>query len=124
MLLILLAPLLFWLGNRAPNEVILVVSDGAGRPEIILAWSVALRLWPVILTGAIPALLIAGALALLSLLVADNADQRQQVVRLQQIADAATARAEQAEDAAQARYAEQLARADSLQLNRTGFPGD
>lgn len=111
--------LLVWLAVRTLDDAALMLTDSNGGHDIVRGWSVALHLWPVMLTGAIPALIVAGGLAVWGLFAATNADQLREINRFQQAIDSATVRAEQAEHEAQSRYAERSRLAEQTEQQAT-----
>jgi len=103
-LMVVLAGVLVWSAHRTLDGSILLMTGSDGAREVARGWSVALSLWPALLLGAVPALIIVAFLALWLLMTAEGADTAREIARLRQDADQARTRAEKAEQEARARY--------------------
>lgn len=110
-----LAGILFWSASRTLDGSVLLLADSDGIREVVRGWSVVLSLWPVLLLGAVPALMIIAFLTLCALGAAIDADTTREITRLRQAADEARTRAEKAEQEARARYRERCEQAEQMQ---------
>lgn len=114
-LIVVLAGILFWFAHSTLGGSVLLLTDSDGTREVVRGWSVALSLWPVLLLGAVPALILIAFLALCALGAAIDADTAREITRLRQAADQARTRAEKAEQEARARYRERCEQAEQMQ---------
>ena len=111
-----LTVVLLWYAASLLDGAILVLRGSGGEREIIRGWSIVLALWPLVLTGAVPVLVIAAGSAIRLLSAALSSDQQREMQRCRNEVENATARADQAESDARTRYEKRVA--DALKMQR------
>lgn len=111
-ILMIAAALLYWFASHTLEPWILVRKTASGALVSVKGWKIAAELWPVMLTGAIPAFVILAAAGTWALYQAEEADHEAEIRKLYNETNAALKRAEKAESVAEKKYRDLMLEAE------------
>lgn len=102
--LMIAAVLLYWFASHSLEPWILVRKTESGALVSVRGWKIATELWPVMLTGAIPAFIILVVAGTWALYQAEDADHEAEIKKFRDETNTALKRAENAERVAEKKY--------------------